>query len=146
MAGDIVRHSEAVVRLLKQFPCVVVLGARQVGKTTLVKKLLPKAPFFDLEKTSDFLIIDWDPEFFLKQYKKPIVIDEAQLCPRLFKALRVRIDEDRKKKGRFLISGSSSPELLNEISESLAGRVGIYELGPVIISEIQEQKVGRFFH
>jgi predicted AAA+ superfamily ATPase len=63
------------------------------------------------------------------------VIDEAQLAPPLFAALRVAIDRDRQRKGRFLLSGSSSPELVKQISESLAGRIARVELGPLSLSE-----------
>ncbi len=80
-------------------------------------------------------MINNDPDFFLSQYEDPIVIDEAQLSVKLFSALRVRIDQRRKRNGQFLLSGSSSPELLKEVADSLAGRVGIYELGPLLISE-----------
>ncbi len=121
--------------LMKNFPCVAILGARQTGKTTLSKSLLPSAHSFDLEREADFDRIQADPAFFLSQYKDTIVIDEAQLLPQLFPALRVAIDEDRSKNGRFLISGSSSPELLSNISESLAGRVAVFELSTLSLEE-----------
>lgn len=124
------RHIQSGVQeLLQQFPCVAILGARQVGKTTLIHSLLPNAKHYDLERRSDYDRIVSDPDFFLSQHKTPITIDEAQLCPDLFKALRVAIDENRERKGQYLLSGSSSPELLHHISESLAGRVAMVYLG-----------------
>lgn len=126
---------ESIQILLKQFPCVAIIGARQVGKTTLLKQLLPKAPFFDLENTIDYHRIMQDPLFFLNEFTEPLVIDEAQLCPELFNALRVKIDQNRGQCGQFLISGSSSPHLLSNISESLAGRIAIYELGTLTWEE-----------
>ncbi len=116
--------------LLENFPCVVILGARQVGKSTLLKQLCPKAPFFDLERESDFQRITQDPALFLQETGRPLVIDESQLSPALFKALRVEIDGNRNQAGQFLLSGSSSPALLKQISESLAGRVALVELSP----------------
>lgn len=113
---------------MENFPCVVIIGARQVGKTTIIKQLNISDNYYDLEKESDFQIINNDPEYFLSQAKYPLVIDEAQLSPKLFQALRVVIDENRSKKASFLLSGSSSPQLLKNISESLAGRVSIIEL------------------
>jgi len=121
--------------LLKKFPCVAILGARQIGKTTLLKQVLSKAPFFDMEKQADFDRISRDPDFFLSQYENPIVIDEAQILPEFFSALRVKIDANRNRNGQYLISGSSSPELLTKISESLAGRIAIFELGGFSLEE-----------
>ncbi len=120
---------------MEKFPVVAILGARQVGKTTLLKELRPKAPFFDLERAEDFSRIERGPEFFLEQFEECVVIDEAQMMPELFNALRVRVDQRRGQKGQFLISGSSSPELLKNINESLAGRVALFELPPFGIHE-----------
>jgi len=130
----------SVCKLLRLFPCVAVLGARQTGKTTLLSQVLPNAPRFDLEKSSDYETITTDPLFFLTHQPCPLILDEAQLCPDLFKALRVKIDENRSQKGQFLLSGSSSPELLHQISESLAGRIAIIELGGLTWSEATNNK------
>ncbi len=135
----------AVSRLLEQFPVVAVVGARQVGKTTLLKQLMPKALFFDLEKRADFELISRDPDFFLSQQNTPIVIDEAQSLPSLFSAFRVAVDDRRDQPGRFLISGSSSPELLKHIHESLAGRIAIYELGGLSIDESWHTPISRIY-
>lgn len=127
--ADINRVAESRIReLLSRFPCVAVLGARQVGKTTLIRKILPRASFYDMERQAEFQRAKADPDFFLSALETPVVIDEAQKVPELFNALRVAIDRDRRP-GRFLISGSSSPELLKGITESLAGRVATFELG-----------------
>ena len=121
---------DSIDYLLNNFPCVVVLGARQVGKSTLLKQILPRATFFDLERNADFLRIDSDPELLLQETERPLIFDEAQLSTNLFKALRVEIDRNRQATGQFLLSGSSSPWLLKNISETLAGRVAIVELDP----------------
>jgi predicted AAA+ superfamily ATPase len=114
--------------LLSQFPIVAILGARQVGKSTLLKQILPKASFFDLENEADLKRIEIDATLFLQEVQTPIIIDEAQFLPKLFSALRVAVDKNRNTPGQFLLSGSSSPELLNNISETLAGRVAVVEL------------------
>ncbi len=127
--SDISRTAESLIRaLLARFPCVAVLGARQVGKTTLIKKVLPRASFYDMERQAEFQRATSDPDFFLSALETPVVIDEAQKVPELFSALRVAIDRDRRP-GRFLISGSGSPELLKGVAESLAGRAALFELG-----------------
>jgi hypothetical protein len=125
-------------KLLQNFPCVVILGARQVGKSSILKQIFPKARIFDLEDEVDFNRVNNSSKTFLESTPEPILIDEAQLCPNLFKALRVRIDQQRNLKGRFLLTGSSSPELLKNISESLAGRVAIFELDMFSWSEAQQ--------
>lgn len=134
-----------ILKLLKSFPCVTLIGARQVGKSTLLKQVAPDAPFYDLEQNSHFEMIDGDPELFLKNKDELIVIDEAQLSPALFSALRVKIDQNRKKNSQFLISGSSSPELLKNISESLAGRVAIVEIPTLTWSEALNKKQSKFY-
>ncbi len=134
--SEIKRSSaESIAYLMKKFPAVAVLGARQVGKTTLLHQLLPSAPFFDLEREADYDRIKSDPEFFLSQYQETIVLDEAQLCPELFPALRVSIDKRRKENGQYVFSGSSSPLLTKSLSESLAGRVAVFELSPLHLQE-----------
>jgi len=95
--------------LLNHFPAVAILGARQIGKTTLLSQLRPSAPFFDLESPSDLEKLEDDPEFLLAQYTDTVVIDEAQSLPSLFPVLRVLIDKRRSRTGQFLLSGSSSP-------------------------------------
>ncbi len=126
---------DSIHYLLKRFPCVAVLGARQVGKTTLLNQIYPRHPRFDLEKQADFNRIERDPDFFLSQYSGPIVIDEAQRLSSLFPALRVAIDRNRRKNGQYLISGSSSPSLLSKLTESLAGRMALFELSGFSMQE-----------
>ncbi len=126
---------EKIKRGLSQFPVVVLIGARQSGKTTLAKMICPEWSYFDLEKGTDFDRITGDFDFFFKQYPQSVIIDEAQSSPQLFKELRGVIDAERSKKGRFLLTGSSSPELMHNISESLAGRVAIVEVGTLKMNE-----------
>lgn len=138
-------YENLVFESLQQFPCVTLLGPRQCGKTTLLQTLPSDWKIFDLEKTSDFNIISKDPDLFLRLYSQKIAIDEAQIFPELFPALRVAIDADRKKTGRFLITGSSSPHLVKNISETLAGRTAIIEMAPLSYQEILGSKPSLFF-
>jgi len=121
---------------LKYFPCVGIVGARQSGKTTLMNSVANDWQHYDLENSADYDIISSDPDLFFRLNPEQITIDEAQLMPELFSALRVAIDADRSSYGRFIITGSSSPELLEAISESLAGRIGIIELAPFALNEL----------
>lgn len=120
---------------LDYFPCVALLGPRQCGKTTLLNTLGNDWQLFDAERTSDFQMIARDPDLFFRLHPQQIGIDEAQLLPAVFSALRVAIDQDRNQTGRFVLTGSSSPSLLQAISESLAGRIGIIEMAPFSFAE-----------
>ena len=136
---------ENIQKLLSFFPVVLVIGPRQVGKTTLVKKCVPDWSYFDLEKGKDFDYVTRDWDFFFEQHQKKVIFDEAQVCPDLFKELKSLVDKNRGKKGRFLLTGSSSPELLEKVSESLAGRVGILELGTLKTNERFERPLPDFY-
>ena len=129
------QYQQLIHEYLSYFPCVVLIGARQTGKSTLIQMFSDDREIFDLELRADYNQIANDPDLFLRLNDRQIAIDEAQLLPELFSALRVAIDNDRSSYGKYLLSGSSSPELLNAISESLAGRVGIIEIAPFSFSE-----------
>ena len=131
--------------LLELFPIVIILGVRQCGKTTLVKKLKPEWRYFDLERANDFEFITRDPDFFFKEHPHSIIIDEAQKYPPLFQELRGVIDRDRQRKNRFLLTGSNSLELAKNVSETLAGRVGIIELGTLKINEKYSHPLPAFY-
>jgi len=118
-------------RLLAMFPVVAVVGARQCGKSTLVKNLRPDWKYYDLERPDDYQLISEDPLGFFGRQKERTIIDEAQQYPELFRVLRGVIDEDRTATGRYLLTGSSSPAIIRGLSESLAGRIATVELWPM---------------
>lgn len=127
---------------LTTFPVVGILGPRQVGKTTLAKEIQKKISsslYLDLELPSDYNKLV-EPELFLSEQKdKLIIIDEIQQKPELFSVIRALVDQDRKN-GRFLILGSSSPNLLKQSAESLAGRIIFHNLPTFLITELGENK------
>lgn len=124
------RHLAAVERLLAEFPVVGLIGARQVGKTTLAQQLAANRAGaihrFDLEDPRDAALLD-DADLALRPLSGLVVLDEVQRVPDLFPLLRVLADR-RPLPARFLVLGSASPSLLRQSSESLAGRIGYYEL------------------
>ena len=133
------RAYEALLRsYLGTFPCVALIGVRQCGKTTLLQTLPSGWKHFDLERRADHEVITRDPNTFFRLNPRQVALDEAQVSPEIFPALRVAIDDRRTEKGRFVITGSSSPTLLRSISESLAGRVGIIEMAPFSWEEVTE--------
>lgn len=143
---DLKRNIENKVNeLLKLFPVVAILGTRQCGKTSLAKTLRPNWKYVDLESSSTYDKVSNDLSFFFKENNDALILDEAQIYPPLFNELRGVIDNQRKKNNRFIITGSSSPELLRNISESLAGRIAIVELSPLRLNELNEKPLSHFF-
>lgn len=132
------RHVKNIQGLLMEFPVVLVVGARQVGKTTLahqIGKLGDRAVhFFDLESEVDVRRLA-DPELSLRPLRGLVVLDEIQNRPELFRALRVLADRP-KKPASFLVLGSAAPELLRQSSETLAGRVAHYEIPGISPAEV----------
>ena len=131
--------------LLKQFPVVAIIGPRQCGKTTLTKmevlKLKQTGLYFDLESPKDSSKF-YDAEYFLESISSDvdcIVIDEVQRMPELFSLLRSLVDKN-KQKGKYVLLGSASPELVKGVSESLAGRIAYCEISPLNITEVYQNK------
>lgn len=123
--------------LAQQFPAVIILGARQVGKTTLARQTFANYTYLDLEDPGTYDLFAEDPRFQLDARSSTggLILDEAQRLPALFDALRGAIDAERQRMGRFIILGSSQPTLVRQLAESLAGRVGIVELSALTVQE-----------
>ena len=138
--------SDYLNKLLTLFPCVALTGVRQSGKTTALSQLPEQWQVYDLEKRSDYELVARDPDLFFRLNPQHIALDEAQLLPEVFSALRVAIDADRGTNGRFIITGSSSPELMHSISESLAGRVALIEVSPFMMGEAYAQPISNLYH
>ena len=127
---------QRLVELSKEFPAVVVVGARQVGKTTLARAAFSGAAYKDLESPLVRQRFAEDPAHELGQLGVMTILDEAQAVPELFPALRGVIDA-RRVDGQchFCILGSAQPALIQAVSESLAGRIGLLELDPLMAAE-----------
>ena len=134
-----------IERLLGMFPVVALIGARQCGKSTLVRQLLPDWTYYDLESPDDYQLISNDPVTFFALNTEQVIIDEAQQYPELFQVLRGVIDADRSKKGRFLLTGSSSPHIVKGITESLAGRIATVEMWPSKQGEFHDREFPRLY-
>ncbi|MGA1864634.1 MAG: AAA family ATPase [bacterium] len=124
--------------MLKHHPVVGIIGARQVGKTTLARSLIAtinkSISYFDLENPEDLARLA-DPMLTLKDLKGMVIIDEVQRVPEIFSVIRVLVDR-LKNNTRFLILGSASPELLRQGSETLAGRIYYHQLNGFMLDEI----------
>lgn len=128
---------KVILAKLETFPAVAILGARQVGKTTLAKTF--SSTYYDLELEEERLRLDLQLNS-LRDAEEPIILDEAQNFPELFPRIRSAIDANRKKKGRFIILGSISPALMKGVSEFLTGRIALCELSPFSLVELDTKK------
>lgn len=134
------RHlSQRLLAASKQFPAILLTGARQTGKTTLLRHLFSDHHYVSLDRP---LIADQaenDPESFLAAHPPPVIIDEIQYAPSLFRFLKIKIDEQRDRKGQFLLTGSQKFTLMKDVSESLAGRVAIMEMEGLSCLELSRE-------
>jgi len=129
---------KTIVDTLKTFPVVILTGARQSGKTTLLKHLFSSTfNYISLDELDIRSLAINDPREFLDKFKTPLIIDEIQNAPQLLPYIKAVVDKERKN-GRFIITGSQQFPLMKNVSESLAGRAAILNLYPFMIEEITE--------
>ena len=134
--------SNKIEKSISQVPVVTILGPRQAGKTTLVRELFPEYTYVNLEDKTARTLAENDYIGFFKKYSEPMIIDEVQRVPELLSAIQVKVDEDRRKNGRFILTGSHQPRLRKAVAQSLAGRTTIHTLFPLSLEEII--KYGKF--
>lgn len=120
--------TQAVRKVGRQFPVVVVTGARQVGKTTLARSIFPRHAYVSLDLPSLADLAERAPADFLTRFPPPVVIDEVQYAPAVFRHLKVAVDGARHAMGAFVLTGSQRFVLMQAVSESLAGRASVIEL------------------
>jgi hypothetical protein len=133
------KYEETLRALFRQFPVVVVTGARQVGKTSLVRRVFPSHSYVSLDVPSMAEQAEKSPETFIRSFAEPLIIDEVQYAPSLFRNLKVVIDQD-KRPGRFLLTGSQTFTLMHGVSESLAGRCGVLSMLNLSARELQDSQ------
>lgn len=130
IAGDAAR------KRLAGFPILTITGPRQSGKTTLSRLLAPELPYFSLEDPDTRAFATEDPRAFLRQASDGAILDEVQRVPDLFSYLQGVVDTDRRM-GRFILTGSSQFEIIESITQSLAGRAAMLTLLPFSLAELQ---------
>lgn len=132
------RHLEPkFLKMSNFFKVVLVTGARQVGKTTMLKHLSEHRTYVSLDDIDTLTLAKEDPKLFFMRYKPPIIIDEVQKAPELFPYIKILCDESEKT-GLFWLTGSEQFSMMKNVTESLAGRIGIMTLYPLSMSEIND--------
>lgn len=132
------RTSEDVIqKLSKQFKVVLVTGARQVGKSTLLKHCDENRNYVSLDDLSERELAINEPKLFLETHKTPLIIDEIQYAPNLLSYIKLIVDKSDKK-GQYWLTGSQQFHLMKNVSESLAGRVGILDLMGLSLAELSQ--------
>jgi predicted AAA+ superfamily ATPase len=126
-------------RFLGLFPAVAVTGPRQSGKSTLLRKALPDFPYVSFDDPEEVRAAERDPRGFLARFPDRVVLDEAQKAPELFSYIKLAVDNERERRGRFVLSGSNQFSLSRRLSESLAGRIGLLSLHPFERAEMPRQ-------
>lgn len=117
-------------------PVVALMGARQTGKTSLLRRVFADYGFVSLDLPTEAAQAEQEPDAFLARHPPPVIIDEAQYAPLLFRHLKARIDRDRQRNGQYLLTGSQRFTLMSGIAESLAGRVAVFDLEGLSFAEI----------
>ena len=126
-----------LLRSAKTRPVIVLTGARQTGKTSTFLRLFPNHSFVSLDLPTEAEQAEKEPRSFLQRHPPPVILDEVQYAPGLFRHLKAEVDAHRTRNGQFLLTGSQKFTLMKNVSESLAGRADIVELETLSFAEIR---------
>ena len=128
-----------IQKFSKQFKVLLVTGARQVGKSTLLQRCDERRNYVSLDDLVEREMAINEPQLFLKNHPAPLIIDEIQYAPQLLSYIKLIVDKSDKK-GQYWLTGSQQFHLMKNVSESLAGRIGIIDLMGLSLSEISGNK------
>lgn len=134
---------DTALRLSRQYPVLTIVGPRQSGKTTLSRQVFKDYAYVSLENLDDRGLAVHDPKAFLNRYTKPLIIDEIQRAPGLLSYIQTRVDAGRQN-GGYVLTGSQQFELMESLSQSLAGRTAIIKLLPLTIREVTDHFKRKF--
>lgn len=132
------RNTDKINEAVKTRPVVLLTGVRQVGKSSLLKRLFAEAEYVTLDKILFAQEAEENPLQFLNRFEKQVIIDEIQYAPSLFRDLKIKVDEERDLKGKWILTGSQQFVLMQQLSESLAGRVRVLNLNTLSATELNQ--------
>ena len=125
-----------LIKSAAEYPVITLMGPRQSGKTTVAKAVFPKHSYANLERPDIRVFAESDPLGFFSRFPAPVIIDEVQRVPSLISYVQVLVDENPKKKGQYILTGSHQPQLHHAVSQSLAGRTALLTLYPLNCGEL----------
>ena len=128
---------DKILMAARSRPVVFLTGVRQSGKSSLLQKELPQADYVSFDHLSQIDAASDSPGFFLNRFSNQVILDEIQYVPHLFRALKIRVDKDRQTYGKWILTGSQKFELMEQLSESLAGRMSILQLETLSAKELR---------
>jgi predicted AAA+ superfamily ATPase len=127
--------SGELLRAARHFPALIVTGPRRAGKTTLLRKLFPRASYWLAEDPDVVARLRADPRGFLEEVRLPVILDEIQNVPEILNYVRTRIDAAPRRMGQWILTGSQEAPLMRGVTESLAGRAAVFQLLPFSTQE-----------
>ncbi len=130
-----------ILKMAASRPAVLLTGARQTGKTSLLQRLFPDMEYITFDYLRQVEAAKDSPEYFLNQFKDAVILDEIQYVPEVFRELKIVIDRDRSDYGKWIMTGSQQFSLMEKVSESLAGRIGILHLETLSAAELRNQGI-----
>ena len=129
-------YTDKIKEAVKSRPVILLTGVRQAGKSSLLQRLFTDAEYVTLDRILLAEEAEENPTLFLERFKNQVIIDEIQYAPSLFRDLKIKVDENRNLKGKWILTGSQQFILMRHVSESLAGRVRILNLGTLSAEEL----------
>jgi len=133
--------SPIIIELASKKPAILLTGARQTGKTSLLQHLFPDAQYISFDWPANADAAESNPSEFLARFDGQVILDEIQYVPSLFRYLKIWIDSNRHDYGKWILTGNQKFSLMKEVSESLAGRISVLELDTLSANEIRENNL-----
>lgn len=134
-------YTEKINRAVKTRPVVLLTGVRQAGKSSLLQRLFKDFEYVTLDRMILAAEAEENPTRFLDRFKNNVIIDEIQYAPSLFRELKIKVDENRSIRGKWILTGSQQFILMKHVSESMAGRVRVLNLGTLSATELNRTKL-----
>ncbi len=132
---------DRLLQLVKSSPALLLTGARQVGKSSLLQREFPEVEYITFDYLRQVDAVKESPEYFLSQFKDQVILDEIQYVPEVFRNLKILIDKERQNYGKWIMTGSQQFVLMERISESLAGRISLIHLETLSAAELRNEKI-----